>query len=161
MTLEPPIPPPPPIGARRDETVTTFMGDLRKFVLHRSLAATLTGRGGPGGNPAASLSTEVADLVEWHGWSAQGTAFLDTLQPGEQLDRALAPYKTLVVEFCAWLGKWQAAMHRGALEELHDLQQEFRHPDVVRRIDVSTPAEPEASIPESWIDQPLQRLLVS
>lgn len=134
----------------RDALVRPFIEDLRKFVLHRSLAATLAGVAILDGSPSAPLSIDVADLRVWTGWSPAGSAFLGTLRGGERLDEALRPYQAEVVQFCAWLGKWQAAMHRGAVEELADLQRGFRGVHLLAR---AAPAGDDdvAMIPESWL----------
>jgi hypothetical protein len=107
----------------------------------------------------SSLSTEVRDLREWLGWSTEGVTFLNTLRDDEALDQALSTYKAEVVEFCAWLGKWQAAVHRGALEELADLQRGFRNPKATVALDPSV--DEEAAVPSSWLDPRASRQLVS
>jgi hypothetical protein len=145
-------------SAIRDLSVGAFIQDLRKFVINRHLSETLAGRGVLGESPAASLSTEVEDLRAWDGWSEPGEEFLRSIAPTEALDVALAPYKHEVVEFCSWLGKWQAAVHRVALEELAEIQRGERTRLGGRRPTGGEVVDPEATIPESWL---VTRQLVS
>lgn len=146
-------------SAIRDLSVEAFIQDLRKFVLNRHLSETLAGRGALGESPAASLSTEVADLLAWDGWTEPGAEFLRSIGPTEALDVALAPYKAQVVEFCSWLGKWQAAVHRTALEELAEIQRGETAAPATRRMSGVRPAvDEQAMIPESWL---VTRQLVS
>jgi hypothetical protein len=146
------LPLPPYVGAARDASVDAFIRDLRKFILNRHLEATLAGKWAVGESPSASLSTEVTDLLAWEGWSADGGAFLATIGPAEPLDVALTPYKRQVVDFCAWLGKWQAAVYRGALEELADLERGHRGTPIRRAAVVQLPPQEEALVPESWLE---------
>jgi hypothetical protein len=147
------------LAVQRDATVEAFIDDLRKFVVYRSLAATLAGTGAMD-SPASSLSTEVRDLREWRGWSDQGVTFLNTLRDDEALDQALSTYKVEVVEFCAWLGKWQAAVHRGALEELADLQRGFRNPKAAK-VTLDPAIDEDSTVPSSWLHPQLTHQLVS
>lgn len=142
-------PPPLHVAALRDQSVDAFVGDLRKFVLHRTLNSALAGRQVDlEEDPAITLSTEVADLRGWFGWSARARVFLGTLHAGEPLDLALSPYKRQVLEYCRWLGAWQASLYRCAVEELADLARPRR---AGARLESLDPPADQAMVPESWL----------
>ena len=126
-----------------------FVDDLRRYVVHKSLNAVLVAAGSGVEPTGRTLSIPVSVLRAWGEWSPAGHAFLDTLRNDETLERALAPYPTHLASFYAWLGTWQAAVHRGALEELADLQRGFREPDV--SVVLVSSGDDHATVPASWL----------
>ncbi len=144
---------PAPLAWIRDRSADAFIVDLRKFVLSRGLAAIATGAGPIDVSPVRALSTGAAELEQWHGWSAEGKAFVESLREGEVLELALAPYPLLVSRFIDWLGRWRASVHRRALEELADLQRGFTGTDAPRPGD-SVVDVGDATLPASWLHEP-------